>query len=134
MVHVDANNDCKVGQHDALQKSNVRLGNLWVDQIVVHMEVSLTSVGLTVSIVLVFFIGVAVSRNETRELQYLLVRVKVEADLLKGPEEGVARRLRELLALDVPWVALAREELQADVFASFQLLVYFVKLPIFPEA
>ena len=56
MVHVDAKDYCKVDQHDTLQQSDVSLGNAWVDKIIVHMKVSLSTMSLAVAVVLIFFV------------------------------------------------------------------------------
>ena len=56
MVHVDAKDYRKVDKHDTLQQSDVSLGNVWVDKVIVHMKVSLTTMCLAMAVVLVFFI------------------------------------------------------------------------------
>lgn len=61
MVHVDAKDYRKVDQHDTLQQSDVSLGNIWVDKIIVHMEVSHTTMSPAMAVVLIFFVRVTVS-------------------------------------------------------------------------
>lgn len=56
MVHVYAKDYRKVDQYDTLQQSDVSLGNVWVDKIIVHMKVSLTTMSLTMAVVLIFFV------------------------------------------------------------------------------